>query len=140
MNEVKLFIADLRSVPSMPLCTNRVTAGFPSPAAEYADDKLNLHSFLVKNETATFYARIEGDSMIEAGILPGDVLVVDRSLNASHGSIVIAEVDGETTCKRLETQPRVRLIADNPNYRPIEVRNPEELRIWGVVTGLARNF
>ena len=140
MSEVKIHVPDLQPAPSLPLYTGRVPAGFPSPAAEYADDKLNLHEFLVKNEVATFYATVEGDSMIGAGILPGDVLVVNSALNAVHGSIVIAELDGETTCKRLETRPRVRLLSENPAYSPVEIRNPEQLQIWGVVTGLARNL
>ena len=139
MDGVRIFLPIGQGEP-LPLYTAKVPAGFPSPAAEYAGDKLDLHAHLVKNPTATFYAVMEGDSMAGAGILPGDILVVNRAMNAVHGNIVIAELDGENTCKRLETRPRVRLVPENPAYQPIEVRNPEDLRIWGVATGLARTF
>ena len=139
MDGVRIFLPSGQGEP-LPLYTAKVPAGFPSPAAEYAGDKLDLHAHLVKNPTATFYAVMEGDSMAGAGILPGDILVVNRAMNAVHGNIVIAELYGENTCKRLETRPRVRLVPENSAYQPIEVRNPEDLRIWGVATGLARNF
>ncbi len=117
-----------------PLFLSTVSAGFPSPADEYLDRELNLNELLVKNKSATFYVRVTGDSMKNAGILPNALLVVDRSLKAKHGSIILAVVDGEFTVKRLHcsSPTKVFLVPENENYKALEV-DPANLVVWGVV-------
>ena len=117
-----------------PLIAGRAPAGFPSPAADHYDKRLDLNEHLILHPEATFFLRVKGDSMIGAGIHDGDLLVVDRSLEPSHGRVVIAALDGELTVKRLHQQRgKILLCADNPNYPAIEIRQGQELQIWGVV-------
>ena len=118
----------------IPLFLETVPAGFPSPASDYCERKLDLNELCIKTPAATYFVRAQGDSMLDAGIFPGDVLVVDRSLNAKHGDIVIASFNGELTVKKLELSPSVRLVAMNTNYAPIEIPEDADLEIFGVVT------
>lgn len=121
----------------LPLFSDRVAAGFPSPADDHLDNKLDLNEHLVKHPAATFFVRVEGQSMIGAGIHPDDILVVDRSLEASNGDIVVAAVDGELTVKRLHYQrARLFLEPENPDYDPIEITGETDLVVWGVVTNV----
>ncbi len=118
----------------VPLYLSPVAAGFPSPADDYIDQGLDLHTHLVRNPSATFFLRAQGNSMIEAGIHDGDLLVVDRSLNAGHNRIVIAALDGELTVKRLvHRNNSVFLVPANPKYPEMDVSLSENLHIWGVV-------
>ncbi|EAN3036999.1 translesion error-prone DNA polymerase V autoproteolytic subunit [Salmonella enterica subsp. enterica serovar Newport] len=117
------------SIP-LPLFTERVPCGFPSPAQDYVEDRLNLNTLLIAHPSAT----LSGDSMTGAGIGDGDLLVVDRSLSASHGDIVIAAVAGNFTVKELRTHPVLQLVPHNSNYSPITFHHPEDLEIFGVVT------
>jgi len=111
-----------------------VSAGFPSPAEDYLEEFLDVGDYLVKNPTATFFVRVQGESMIEASIHPGDILVVDRSLPAGDGSIVIAVLNGEFTVKRLQQRGgQVKLMPANQDYLPIPVGADDEFRVWGVV-------
>ena len=123
-----------------PLYLESVSAGFPSPAEDYIDQTLDLNELLVVNPPATFFVRVGGDSMIEAGILPGDILAVDRSEEAVHGSIVIAFLNGEITMKELSLFPRPRLIPRNSAYSPIELHDNDDFEIFGKVRGLVRVF
>lgn len=117
------------------LFLNTVKAGFPSPAEDFADKELDLNSYLVKHQSATFFVKVSGNSMINAGIFDGDILVVDRSLQPLNNNIVIAIVDKEFTVKRLKKFNRkVFLAPENPNYPIIEIKSESELEIWGVVT------
>ena len=112
-----------------------VAAGFPSPAQDYFDGSLDLNDHLIRDRTSTFIVRVSGESMSGAGISDGDELVVDRSLTPTHGSVVIAILDGELTVKRLElNRGGVVLRAENPEYPPIHVAELSELQVWGVVT------
>lgn len=114
-----------------------VSAGFPSPAEDYIEGKLDLNLHLIKNPAATFYVRVSGDSMTGVGIHSGDLLVVDRSLDPVSGRIVIAVLNGELTVKRLTFEgDRPILNAENVNYPPIKVTEPQELCIWGVATSV----
>jgi len=116
-----------------------VEAGFPSPAEEELADTLSLDDLLINNPQATFMLKVSGDSMIEAGIMPGDMVIVDRSLGAKTGDIVIAEVDGAWTMKRFhKTGNKVVLLAANPKYKPIEPQY--ELKVAGVVTAVIRKY
>jgi repressor LexA len=116
-----------------------VEAGFPSPAEEELADTLSLDELLIQNHEATFLLRVSGDSMSEAGILPGDMVIVNKGTNPKSGDIVIAEVDGEWTMKYLRKRgDSVTLIPANPNYKPIKPKN--ELKIAGVVTAVVRKY
>lgn len=116
-----------------PLFLSAVQAGFPSPADDSIEDRLDLHRHLVRNETATFFLHASGDSMEGAGIRDGDLLVVDRSLEPKSGRTVIAAVGGELTVKRLARRGgRTLLVPANPAYPEFDVTDREDLCIWGV--------
>lgn len=118
---------------AVPLYASRVQAGFPSPADDYMEAKLDLNQYLIKRPAATFLVRAQGDSMINAGIFEGDIMVVDRSIKPTDGKIVIAVVDGELTVKRLV---KGQLRPENDAY-DIVAYNPEDgFSIWGVVTNV----
>ncbi|WP_411752064.1 translesion error-prone DNA polymerase V autoproteolytic subunit [Serratia sp. (in: enterobacteria)] len=119
---------------TLPLFTERVPCGFPSPAQDYVEDRLNLNTLLIAHPGATYFIKVSGESMTGAGIGDGDLLVVDRSLSARHGDIVIAAVAGEFTVKELRTHPDLQLLPHNSSYSPITFQNAEELEIFGVVT------
>lgn len=119
----------------LPLYGHKIAAGFPSPADDYVEAHLDLNQLLVRNRAATFFLRVQGDSMIGAGIHDGDIIVVDRSLEATDRSVVVAAVDGELTVKRLRLRSgSTELHAENPAYAPIRFREGQDLCIWGVVT------
>ena len=124
----------------IPLYVESVSAGFPSPAQDFVEKSLDLNEFCVPHPTATFYVRAQGDSMVDAGIYTGDVLVVDRSITARHGDIVIACIHGEMTVKTLELEPNVLLRPKNKSYKAIPITEESELEIFGVVTSVIRKF
>jgi DNA polymerase V len=120
-----------------PFFAEAVCAGFPSPANDYLESKLDLNEFLVKHPAATFFVRAEGDSMLGAGIHSGDILVVDRALQAVENRVVIAVVEGELTVKRLKrVKGKLCLAPDNDEYKPIEPDEENGFEIWGVVTAV----
>lgn len=123
----------------LPIFTERVSAGFPSPAQDYVERTLDLNEQLVRHPAATYLVVAQGDSMKDAGIHPGDILIVDRSIKPVHGHIVIAELYGELTVKRLELQPAPRLVPCNPLYPAIELDEGAELSVMGVVVHSIRN-
>ena len=111
-----------------------ISAGFPSPADDFKEIRISLDRELVKNEESTFYARVSGDSMIEAGLDDGDLIVIDRSLNPENGKIAICFVDGEFTVKRIKKEKnKLLLMPQNKKYKPIEIKEENELIIWGIV-------
>lgn len=123
------------SALSVALFDCAVPAGFPSPAADHTQKRINLTEQLVINPDATFHFRVTGESMRGAGIYDGDVILVDKSVDPAHGLIVLAVVDGEFTVKRLYKRGRViRLLSENDDFPPIELQEGQELVIWGVVT------
>tara|TARA_R110002073_G_scaffold84268_1_gene201015 strand:+ start:2478 stop:3056 length:579 start_codon:yes stop_codon:yes gene_type:complete len=124
-----------------PLFSSPVPAGFPSPADDYIEGQLDLNEYFVPHPSATFYVRVTGESMSGIGILPNDILIVDRSLEAVHGSIVIAVVNNELTVKRLFKQGgRIELRPENPAFPTIMFDRDMELTIWGVVSGVTRKL
>jgi len=126
---------------ALPLDQVRVSAGFPSPAADYEDKRLDINEYLVRNPVSTFFFSVEGNSMEGAEIFDGDILVVDKSVRPRHGHIVIAFVDGERLVKRLYRRAgRVALLAENPLYPTLEIQDEMELIVWGVVTGKFKHF
>ncbi len=121
----------------VPLATDAVKAGFPSPSENYLAPEIDLNDLLIQHREATFYVRISGDSMTDAGILDGDLAVVDKSLAAKDGDIVIAFVNGEFTIKQFridKNRTRGWLVPWNDRYPRIEVNADDDFRIWGVVT------
>lgn len=132
---LSFFKPDSNTRESIPVVVARVSAGFPSPADDFIENRLDLNDFLVKNPSATFFVRVEGDSMNGAGIYNGDILVVDRSLEATSNKIVIGVVNGEFTVKRIiKKSGRLYLAPENENYKPIEITESTDFLIWGVVT------
>jgi DNA polymerase V len=116
-----------------------VSAGFPSPADDYMEERLDLNKHLVKHPAATFFVRVEGVSMTGAGIFPKDILVVDRSLRAKHNDIIVAIVEGEFTVKRLVLeQGQVWLMPENTRFKPLNVSD-QTFQVWGVVTYVIHN-
>jgi len=118
----------------LPLYSNKVSAGFPSPADDHLEMKLDLNSYLIKHPAATFFVRASGDSMVNAGIHSGDLLIVDKSIEPCDGKIVIAALDGELTVKRLYKRGgEIKLFAENAAYPPINITE-QDMVIWGVVS------
>lgn len=115
----------------IPLFADPCAAGFPSPAQDYVEKELDLNELCIRRQASTFFVRASGSSMQDLGLFDGDVMVVDRAEEAMHGDIVIAEIDGEFTVKRLQLHPRLALQPMNPAYPVIY---PEELQLLGVVT------
>ncbi|KKO50213.1 UV protection and mutation protein [Arsukibacterium sp. MJ3] len=140
MSAVFLGNADVWPTQRMPFYSDPVKAGFPSPAQDYIERTLDLNELCIRHPNATFFVRVEGDSMIDAGIFDGDVLVVDRSIDAEHGDIVVAAVGSEFTVKQLCTQPVLQLLPRNPAYPPICLQDGDELNIFGVVTNVIRQM
>ena len=121
----------------LPFYTSSVQAGVPSPADDHMEKKIDISKHLVKHPTATFFVKAAGESMLNAGIHPGDILVVDRSLEAKNGKIVIAAVDGQLTVKRLHKSKKgIFLVPENELYKPIKIEEENEILIWGVVTNV----
>lgn len=120
----------------IPLGVTPVSAGFPSPAEDHADRRLDINDYLVRNPVSTFFFKVKGDSMQDADIVDGDILVVDRSIEPAHGHIVVAFVNGERLVKRLHRcRGNVALLAANPAYPPLELHDGNALEVWGVVVG-----
>ena len=124
----------------IPYYAEAVHAGFPSPASDYIESPIDLNKHLIKNSSATFLVRAQGQSMLGSGITDKAVLVVDRSIKPAHNSIVVAAIDGEFVCKRLKLKPRICLMPDNPEYPPIFVNHGQELEIVGTVTAAINKF
>lgn len=126
----------------LPLFSSKVPAGFPSPAEEHVEKRLDTNDFLIDQEDATFFVTIQGESMINAGLLPGDKAVVDRSKTPVIGDIVLAVVDGEYTIKTLSRKKdgTPRLLPANDKFNPIEIEEGMSFEVWGVVTGSFRRF
>jgi len=124
-----------------PLFAARVPAGFPSPAEDYIECGLDLNEFMVVHPSATYFVKVSGDSMMDAGIFNGDYLVVDRAIEPVSGAIVVAILDGELTVKRLYRKGSVvELRPENASYQPIHLTHGSELLVWGVVSGVFRKF
>jgi DNA polymerase V len=133
--ELEIYKADNKEDKRFsPLSSSDISAGFPSPADDYFDKTLDLNEYLIKNPASSFLLRVKGDSMVDAGIFEGDIVIVDKALEASNGKIVIAIVDGEFTIKRImEKKGKLFLKAENPNYKAIEITEEMDVKIWGVV-------
>lgn len=135
VDSIKTWLTTEQHMYERPLYTSRVRAGFPSPADDDIAMHLDLNTHLIKHPAATFFVIASGDSMTNAGICSGDMLIVDKSIAATHGKIVIAAIDGELTVKRLSRQNGcIQLLPENEQYSPIDITEQHDLVIWGVVT------
>ena len=121
----------------IPLLSMHVPAGFPSPAEDYSEQKLDLNELLIKHPSATFFVRAHGDSMKDAGIHSNDLLIVDRSKEATNNAIVVAVINGEFTVKRISKRTTGTYLApENPEYEPLKITEEMDVVIWGVVTSV----
>jgi len=137
---LEIYLSDSTSELSLPLAEG-IKAGFPSPAADYSGLSIDLNTELIKHPSSTFYARVKGDSMVDAGINDGDLLIIDKSLEPSDGKIAVCCIDGEFTLKRIRIKADgVYLYPANSNYRPIPVTNENEFLIWGILTHAIKSF
>lgn len=129
------------SVPlEIPLAESGVHAGFPSPADDFLEGSLDLNRLVIRHPEATFFARVEGDSMKDEGIVEGDILVVDKSIEPYDGCLAVAFVDGEFTLKRVRKEPdKILLVPANPKYKVIEISPENEFAVWGVVNWVLKN-
>ena len=134
-------LASELSTSEIQLIVHPLSAGFPSPAGDYAEDGLDLNTYLIQNKPATFMFTVRGESMIVAGIHDGDKVVVDRALKPQHKDIVVAVVNGEYTIKRLfKYKGRIELCPENQDFPSITFSEGQELQIWGVVVGVVRRY
>ncbi len=137
MNKKIIYHPDQATECNRPLFLVPVSAGFPSPADDYIENSLDLNKHLIKHPAATFFVSVKGDSMVDAGIHSGDILIVDRSLDATDKRVVIAVVDGEFTVKRIRIiDKKVYLLPENSDFSPIEITDSMDFTIWGVVTNV----
>jgi DNA polymerase V len=135
MKVTEIFSSDTFSVLKIPFFVSKVPAGFPSPADDYLEKKLDLNQHLILHPAATYFVKVTGDSMIEAGIHSGDLLIVDRALEAKDKNVVVAVVNGELTVKRFRrVKGKISLVPENPKYATLEVSEDNNFEIWGVVT------
>jgi DNA polymerase V len=133
--KIRFFSPELESEIKIPFIKEGVSAGFPSPAADFLENNIDLNKELSENPLATFYIKVKGNSMIDAGINDKDVLVVDRSIEPQNNKIAICFIDGEFTVKRIQLEKDcLYLMPENPNYKPIKVTEENQLIIWGMVT------
>ncbi|MBU1690659.1 MAG: translesion error-prone DNA polymerase V autoproteolytic subunit [Gammaproteobacteria bacterium] len=125
---------------AIPLMSHSVRAGFPSPADDYIEKRIDLNEELIQHREATFFLRVRGHSMVGAGIDDGDELIVDRAISPAHGRIVVAVVDGELTVKRFfQREGVVKLVAESAEFADIEFKDGQEMVIWGVVTKVIKS-
>lgn len=123
-----------------PLFLDMISAGFPSPAREYVEKPLDLNEYCNTNPAATYYIRVQGDSMKDAGIHYGDIVIVDRSLTPKDGAYIVAHLFGEMTLKCLELKPTPRLVPKNQDYPAIDITDEADFQVFGVVTGVVRKY
>ncbi|MDE6101052.1 MAG: translesion error-prone DNA polymerase V autoproteolytic subunit [Paramuribaculum sp.] len=133
---IQLFRSDTSTRLELIYADSGIRAGFPSPAQDYITETIDLNRDLIQHPVATFYGRVIGDSMIEEGIEEGDLIVIDRALEATNGDLAVCCLDGEFTLKRIRITENgeIYLMPSNRNYSPIPVKDGSELIIWGIVT------
>jgi DNA polymerase V len=133
--QIDFYSSDTSSTLSLPFVDEGIAAGFPSPAQDYMELSLDLNKELIKHPTATFYGRVKGNSMKDAGIDDGDILIIDRSLEYRNGMTAVCFIDGEFTVKKLRLEKeKVFLIPANNEFKPIEITPDNEFIVWGIVT------
>jgi DNA polymerase V len=134
-NTLEIFSAATESVLELPVISGGISAGFPSPALDFIDLTIDMNKHLIKHPATTFYGRVKGHSMKDAGIFDGDLLVIDKSISPTDNKIAVCYIDGEFTIKRIQIQKDcVWLIPENEAYQPIKVTADNDFIIWGMVT------
>lgn len=137
---IDFFVPCTSTALQLPLVQEGISAGFPSPANDFLDISIDLNKEFVRHPSTTFYGRVRGDSMINAGLSDGDLLIIDKSLEPSNGKIAVCFIDGEFTVKRVKlNEGQLWLVAENQKYTPIEVTEDNEFMIWGIVTTVIKN-
>jgi len=143
MSGMKLFKGEFNKKLDL-LIAPQIKAGFPSPAADYLQESLDFNRDLIKHPEATFYGRVDGDSMIDAGICDGDIAVIDRSVEPMNGDVVVGYINGEFTIKFLDLTHKkdgyIELCPANENYQPIRINEFDEFEVWGVVVWTIKNW
>ena len=140
-NKLSFFIPNTESNLEMPYISSGIKAGFPSPAADFDGSRISIDQIVVKNATATFYAKANGNSMIGAGIDDGDILVIDKSIEPQEGKNAVCFIDGEFTVKRIKVQENsLLLLPENKLFEPIEVTQENDFIIWGIVTYVVKKL
>jgi DNA polymerase V len=135
------YIPDFSTQLELPYVDVGISAGFPSPADDFIELTIDLNKELIKHRDSTFFAKVKGNSMKNAGIFDGDLLIIDKSLEPQDGKIAICQIDGEFTVKRIKKEKEVVwLIAENEEYKPIKVTEENELMIWGIVIHSIKTF
>jgi DNA polymerase V len=138
---LEFYAPDYGSNLALPFFDVGISAGFPSPADDFIELSIDLNQYLVKHKDTTFFAKVKGHSMKNAGINDGDLLVIDRSLEPQNNKIAVCQIDGEFTVKRIKMEENiVWLIAENEDYQPIKVTPENELMIWGIVIHAIKSF
>ncbi len=136
-----IYSANTETILEIPLVDENIKAGFPSPASDFLDLSIDLNKELIKHPNATFYGRVKGDSMKNAGISEGDLLVIDKSLEPVNGKIAVCFIDGEFTVKRIKIEENACwLMPENDDYKPIKVTEDNDFIIWGIVIHLIKSF
>jgi DNA polymerase V len=132
---LKFFVPEVSEELKLPLIDAYISAGFPSPADDYLEAKLDLNKLLIRNPSSTFFARVRGSSMKDVGIHDGDILIIDKSLTPSHNSVLVCFIDGEFTVKKIQKKNGdMYLVPENKDFAPIKISNESDFRLWGVVT------
>ena len=133
--QLHFFVPDVGEELNLPLVDAYINAGFPSPAEDYLEGKLDLNKLLIRNHSSTFFARVRGSSMQDVGIHDGDILIIDKSLTPTHNSVLICFIDGEFTVKKIQkVNGDMYLMPENKDFAPIKVNKESDFRLWGVVT------
>lgn len=144
MKEIELYNGIFDTSLDLPFADMGIQAGFPSPAQDYIDKSLDFNKELIQHPSSTFYAKVVGDSMKDAGISEGDIMIIDRSLTPEHDDIVVALLNGEYTVKYLDLSEmkkrRIWLRPANPDFNPIKVGPGDNFTVWGVVTKVIKNL
>jgi len=138
---LEFFVPDISEEIKLPLVETFINAGFPSPADDYLEAKLDLNQLLIQNPSSTFFARVRGNSMVDAGIHDGDILIIDKSLEPKQTSVLVCFIDGEFTVKRVQKKNGdFYLMPQNKEFSPIKVDKGSDFRLWGVVTHCIHNL
>ena len=136
-----LYSANTETSLELPLADEGIKAGFPSPASDFLDLSIDLNKELIKHPDATFYGRVKGESMKDAGINDGDLLVIDKSLEPTNGKIAVCFIDGEFTVKRIKIEKNLCwLMPENKDFQPIKVTEENDFLIWGIVVHVIKSF
>lgn len=140
-NTLDIYSALTESSVALPLVSEAISAGFPSPAMDFVDISIDLNKHLITHPSSTFYGRVKGDSMKDDGIHDGDLLVIDKSLEPTDGKIAVCYIDGEFTVKKIKLEKDTCwLIPANDKYKPIQVTEENNFLIWGIVTFVIKSF